>query len=183
MPEEHVSDIERHLAALLAVDPSPAFAAGVRGRLASRPVARGWTLWMLAAAAAVLVVAGGLMTRSLTRVPLTTPSALDTAQRETPAPSSPREQPKPLRADVQPQRRKAIAVHIAAGPEVIVDPALQRTVRQLAHAARYPEASYAVAIGPADTAPAAELEVTPMTVGALAVAEITVSDPQSGARR
>jgi hypothetical protein len=61
MPHERpLNDLDRELRDLLAIEPSPEFAAGIRARVAEQAIAGGWRppLWL--AAAAVLVVSAGL---------------------------------------------------------------------------------------------------------------------------
>jgi hypothetical protein len=63
MPREPLNDLDAELRELLAVDPSPEFAAQVRARVRADALTPGWWnfRWTAAAAATVLIVAGLLV--------------------------------------------------------------------------------------------------------------------------
>jgi hypothetical protein len=184
MPEEHVTGIERDLAALLAIDASPEFAAKVRARIASTDSSRGWIPWALVAAAVIVASVGAMLMRTVSAPPVALPgsnAAIDRAVvgvlPHAAAPMTP----------TRPHARTTVHARIAprAGePEILIDPAFNLAVQRLVRAAqqRRAEIDLAAAVTATD-APTADLAVAPMTIDELAVPVIKVSEPQTGASR
>lgn len=123
--------LDRELSELLAVEPSPDFAAKVRTRIEREPEpALGWWYWAGAAAAAAVVIAvafGTLAPRTpAVQAPLT-------ASRDVHLPPQvDRVAPAPVA--VTPSRHVARARRaetLARAPEVLVDPTLAAAVRRL----------------------------------------------------
>jgi hypothetical protein len=131
--EQELRGIERELSQLLAVDPSPEFAAKVRAAIRQQPT-RGsaWWPWAVAslAAAAVIVTAIVIVSRkapagqlpTVLRADVHLPPGEDAPQ--APAP----DRMKPFVTDVARIRRAVRSPE----PEILIDPSLARAVRRLA---------------------------------------------------
>lgn len=185
MPEEHVTDLERDLAVLLAVEPSPAFAAGVRARLADDGDSRGWMRWALAAAAVVVVIAGAMLTwTSGTSAPELAPPTLTRAAN--PVVSASPTADEPLKVVRKQRTRMARAVgQGATDPEVIIDPALNLAMQRLLGAAQQGRAdaeALDAALKRSDALPQ-DLSVAPVVVDDVVVPVIKLGESQIGGRQ
>ena len=188
MPEEHVTDVERDLAAMLAVEPSPAFAAGVRARIADDGHSRGWMTWAALAAAAVIVVsAGAILTWSAREkagelqptknVATAHPVVGVASDVEDPTTAQ-------VRATTRPATR-AIVSRRANEPAIIIDPALNLAVRRLLRAAQQRRTDAEVveaAVRQADALPQ-DLSVAPVVVDDVVVPVIKLGEFQTGGRQ
>jgi hypothetical protein len=139
--EREVSAAEADLERLLAIEPSPEFAAKVRGRIAAEPPARRW-MWgrlglAVAAASAVLVVfalRGGLSVPDNGR-PFPDSRHEDVVLEAEAATASKTIVPPPTgRIDVRSRASRAALPQ--REPDVIIDPAITDAIRRLAVAAR-----------------------------------------------
>jgi hypothetical protein len=85
MTDEHANDVLRELQAQLTVEPSAAFAAGVRARVAAEPARTGLGWWrpVVAVAASVAVLAGVWIARGHGRAPVAAPMAVVAADTAT----------------------------------------------------------------------------------------------------
>jgi hypothetical protein len=138
--EREVSAAEADLERLLAIEPSPEFAAKVRGRIAAEPPARRWMWGRLVlplAAAAALVIVLTLSSNWSARGP-EQPVASSRQNDIVLSPPKPKEappvEPVTAMADVQPKIRRAPVPE--QKPEIIIDPAVTDAIRRLAVAAR-----------------------------------------------
>lgn len=144
-------EAERQLAQLLAVEPSPEFAANVRARIAQEPApAAAWRWWALASVPAAIAVVFGMvmLTRSAPSVP-PAPPLLDirlccgaaAVRPQTPDTPGVRSVRRSAASDIRsvrrsgpsgPRSRTSDRVTASDEPEVLIDPALARAVRRLA---------------------------------------------------
>jgi hypothetical protein len=130
MPED-LNALDRELSELLAVEPSPEFAAKVRARIERQPETTfGWRHWMGAAVAAAVIIAVVLAMvgrrAPQVRAPLTAPRDVHLSPKVDPVTQTP--------AAVSPSPDIARARHAERrerAPEVLVDPALAAAVRRL----------------------------------------------------
>lgn len=193
MPEQRVSveaGIDRELAALLAVEPSPEFKAKVRARIAAAPEPRRWTAWApVAAAAAIVLVAGTMLMRTAGEprrdgaTVASTPSARPAAP---PAIATASSGGGTVQAVRTRSRRVALAAtHPAIEPEIVIDPALNLTVQRLLRGAeqRRPNLEAANAERNGVDAPPRDLSVAPVVVDELTVPVIKVGESPMGGRR
>ena len=122
--EPDLDAFDRDLQALLRVEPSPDFMAGVRARIEQAPPARSAWWWLAPALAAG--VAALLLARAATRTapaPPETPRAIAAAPPRPGPPLSPAGAPAPLARLTAPRPRRA-----PAPPEVIVPPDGERAL-------------------------------------------------------
>jgi hypothetical protein len=185
MPEEHVSGIERELAALLAVDASPEFAAGVRARIARTGPSRRWIPWALVAAAVLVAAVGAMLIRTVPESSVVPPRPIDAAGNRAVVDglSQPAAPVTPARAHA-PATVHARSAPRTEAPEIIIDPAFNLAVQRLVRAAQQRPAEFArVSAVAAIDAPPTDLAVAPMTIDDLAVPVIKVGEPQMGASR
>jgi hypothetical protein len=129
--DDELSGIDREISQLLAVEPSPDFAAKVRVRIAAQPVAPfGWRYWAGAAVAAVVViaVAFGMVARRTPPVqaPVTTVRDMHLPPEVDPVAQAPVAVPPSHHVE---RARRAETRERAS--EVLVDPALAAAVRRL----------------------------------------------------
>ena len=182
MPVEHpLTEIDEELRELLAIEPSPEFAARVRQRVAMHQRSGRWwrsRLALAAAAASIVIAAGSLVGPSspppvpeppfvLLRVPsLGLPSSVGM--------TSPTEPPKRARRVERPPAHPPVA----QAPDVVVDLQQQVAIVRLLELAR---TGTALALPPA----AGVTPQTPLTVEPLSVPLINVEPPVSlkGAER
>jgi hypothetical protein len=138
--ERIVAEAEAELDRLLSIEPSPEFAAKVRGRIAAEPPARSWNWGRLAlplAAAAAVVIVLTLSSNWSVRgpeQPLATSRQNDivlVAEKPNEATTVPVTPP----IDSRPAVRRAIA-RPQREPEIMIDPAITDAIRRLALAAR-----------------------------------------------
>ena len=133
-------EVERELSQLLAVSPSPEFAARVRARLEQQPArALVWRPWLLASGAVVAAVLVAIVVIGRRSVPIQPAEvrahadlALPLETHAGPAAGSsatPRGVQHAPGGEPVRQRRRPV---IARDPEVLIDPALARAVRRLA---------------------------------------------------
>ncbi len=183
MPEDLVTDLERDLASLLAIEPSPEFGASVRRRIAGRNGSTRWALWGLASAAAVMLVAGGWMLRA---VPIERPGrALTTslASVPPPAPRVPAHSSSGSSLSTPAARPPRVArVRRAVESEVIIDPAFGAAVRRLLRSAQPPDSAALAAGGRATPLPE-ELSIVPVPVNELTIPIVRVGEVLSSERR
>ena len=185
MPEEHVTGIERDLAALLGIDASPEFAAGVRARIANTDSSRGWTAWALVAAAVIVASVGAMLVRTVSEPAVALPGPINAIGNgavvgvlpQAGAPMTP----------TRPHARPTVHARIAPRadePDIIIDPAFNLAVRRLVRAAeqRRAEVDLAAAVTATDPPPT-DLAVAPMTIDELPVPVIKVGEPQTGVSR
>jgi hypothetical protein len=131
--EQQMSAVDRELSQLLAVEPSPEFAARVRTRIEQQPARRfAWWPWAGAslAAAAVIVAAVviGAQTAPAVVAPASVPADIHLSSGEVAL------QPRtPVHAIpvVTPVARAQRAVR-SEGPEIVIDPSLAAAIRRLA---------------------------------------------------
>jgi hypothetical protein len=122
--------LDRELSELLAVQPSPEFAAKVRVRIEQQPTPSfAWRWWAAGAivTAAVLVIAVGA---DLRRTPPVTPAVQ--ARPDVALPSPNPDWPKAI--ETAPHAPPRVVVHVPnrTEPETLVDPSLAAAVRRLA---------------------------------------------------
>jgi len=125
--DEELRAIERELSQVLAVEPSPEFAARVRARIEQQPApAFGWSRWAIAsfAAAAVIFVTVVAVTR---RTPAGHPVV--TVHADVTLPHDPDRVPESRTADGRETRR--IRPVRTAQPEIMIDPSLAQAIRRL----------------------------------------------------
>ena len=184
MPEEHVTGIERDLAALLAIDPSPEFAAGVLARAANAGPPRRWTIRMLAAAAILTMATGGaLLMRTATRTPAGLPPIATGATAVAEVVPQPGPSKTSTRVAAKPAARARARLQ-SGESEIVIDPAFRHALQRLLRDAEPRRATVDLAAAVAATDPApADLAVAPMTIDDLAVPVINIGDPQTSARR
>jgi hypothetical protein len=130
MPED-LNALDRELSELLAVEPSPEFAARVRARIEQQPVAPfAWRWWLgaavvSAAAIAIAVAAGGRRTPVVQpAVPARQDVRLPPIVRPAPPVMPPRDDSRRRRVPGRTHERIAVA-------EVLIDPSLAAAVRRL----------------------------------------------------
>ena len=132
MRDDEMAAIERDLARLLSVAPSPEFAARVRTRIEQQPLRvftrRRWLL--MSAVAAVIVVALVMARRGTSVPPPVTPVQADRWLPPQLAPAPSVLPAAPTYAGTVPQHARRSPAR--AEPEVLVDPTLARAVRRLA---------------------------------------------------
>ncbi len=180
MPEDLVTDLERDLAVLLRVEPSPEFAAGVRQRIAGRPKAAGRAVWAFAAAAALTLLAAGWALRS-EHVDPSLPLLMSSRAAE-PSPTA-RESARPGSGAASPAVRtrppRAAQVRRDVEPEIVIDPAFGSAVRRLLRSAqRQPRIAAALeADAGADGLPP-YLSVVPVPVDELTIPIIRIGEPR-----
>lgn len=132
--------VERELSQLLAVNPSPEFAARVRARIEEQPArAFGWRARLLVSGAVAAAVLVAIVVISRRPVPIQPADVQAHADVSLPleSHSRPAADSSAMPHGVQPaadgepvrQRRRPV---IAREPEVLIDPALARAVRRLA---------------------------------------------------
>lgn len=123
--------LDRELASLLSVDPSPAFRARVRARIAGEPLPRPWYLqWraVAAGAAAVAFVAGvAIVGVAPTRAPTPVVALVENGQAASVPALDVAPAPRPRAAAVAANR----APLRANGPEALIDASAGRGIRQL----------------------------------------------------
>jgi hypothetical protein len=129
--DDELNGIDREISQLLAVAPSPDFAAKVRVRIAAQPVARGaWRFWAGAAVAAAVVIAvafGMVALRTpAVQAPVTTVRDMRLPPEVHPVAQTPVAVPPSYHIE---RARRAETRERA--PEVLVDPALAAAVRRL----------------------------------------------------
>jgi hypothetical protein len=125
-------NLDRELARLRAIEPSPEFAAKVRARIAEEPARSTSWWWVLAAlpAAAAVALAVSFATRDVPDVPAPAPVhadvhlPLDSREVATPADSADAAKPVRTHAHREPRQR-------THEPEILIDPALAAAVRRL----------------------------------------------------
>jgi hypothetical protein len=162
--EREVSAAEADLERLLAIEPSPEFAAKVRSRIAAEPVARSWSWGRLVlplAAAAALVIVLTLSSNWSARGP-EQPVASSRQNDIVLSPPKPKEappvEPVTAMADVKPRIRRAPVPE--QKPEIIIDLAIRDAIRQLAVAAR--NTTLDASKGESIAAPNAESDALPV---------------------
>jgi len=123
-----VGPLDRELASLLSIEPSPEFRARIRARIASEPLPRSWYLqWRVAAAGvAAIAVAGAVV---LSRVDMTERARKSMAPSPLPS-TAPAALPVAVRS---PRSAAAVIHHLSSGGEleVLVAPREARGLRQL----------------------------------------------------
>jgi len=124
-----VDPLDRELASLLSVDPSPEFRARVRARIAGEPLPRPWYLqWRAAAGAAAAAFVAGVAIVGV--APIRTPPPAVPFVANVRAPSVPA-----VDAPSQPSRVAALVANRrprrANGPEALMDVSANRGIRQL----------------------------------------------------
>jgi hypothetical protein len=122
-----VDPLDRELASLLSVEPSPEFRARVRARIASEPLPRSWYLqWRVAAAGVAAIAVTGAFV--LSRV-----DSGDGARKSMAPSPLPSTAPAALTVAVPSPRSAAVIHHpsSAGEPEVLVAPREARGLRQL----------------------------------------------------
>jgi len=168
MPED-LNALDRELTELLAVQPSPEFAAKVRARIAQEPAASfAWRWWIGAAVAATAVVAFALVVGRTPRVQLSVPVHSDIRL------SAPLHAVPPVAATTPTLPPRAVAVRAPAPkvePETLFDPSLASAVRRLTSDQRVlPEMP-------------TETSLDPVVVEPLKVPEITDNGAKQGDRQ
>jgi hypothetical protein len=141
MPHERpLNDLDRELRDLLAIEPSPEFAAGIRARVAEQAIAGVWRppLWLAAAAVLVVSAGLGLVMLAPSREPFVAPDVRLSAAPVPVAPVAavvpatvPPTEPRrtgTMRAS-QPPARAVVAD--SQGPVIIIDPRQREVVARL----------------------------------------------------
>jgi len=125
-----VDPLDRELASLLSVDPSPEFRARVRARIAGEPLPRPWYLQWRAAAAGAAAAAFVAGVAIVGVAPIRTPPPAVPFVANVRAPSVPA-----VDAPSQPSRVAALVANRsprrANGPEALMDVSANRGIRQL----------------------------------------------------
>jgi len=125
-----VDPLDRELASLLSVDPSPEFRARVRARIAGEPLPRPWYLQWRAAAAGAAAAAFVAGVAIVGVAPIRTPPPAVPFVANVRAPSVPA-----VDAPSQPSRVAALVANRrprrANGPEALMDVSAHRGIRQL----------------------------------------------------
>ena len=131
LEDDELRGIDREISQLLAVAPSPDFAAKVRVRIAAQPVARGaWRFWMMAAIPAAAVMlwlvatadhrAGDVQPSPAVHADVTLPVGHNV------------QLPIKLAPDRVPNHERSPGRMQPAGPEILIDPSLAAAIRRLA---------------------------------------------------
>ena len=139
--EEEMRRVDRELSQLLAVEPSPEFAAQVRTRIEQQPARAfaGW-VWAMAPVAAAAVIVAAVIAVSHESAPVATPGVQAAADIHLPQPAPPTAAgqrlqvpsdvltrgPKPVHHTAQTRRPPATS------ERVLIDPTLALAVRRLA---------------------------------------------------
>lgn len=169
--------LDRELASLLSVEPSPEFRARVRARIASEPLPRPWYLqWRVAAAGAA--AAAFVAAVAIVRVAPTQPSRTAVVLVENgraapvpavdPAPEHELQGPRVVVAGVAPRRSPR-----ANGPEVLVDASARRGLRQLDALVREGRTRFVFDEETVPQEPITAIVVTPIVIEPIAVASVS----------
>jgi hypothetical protein len=129
--EDELRAIDRELSQLLAVEPSPEFAAKVRLQIQQEPARRlGWQWWAVGTLAAAALVAVLLAAATRETVPMPTSVHADVSL---PAPHV-KEEPAthPAREALPTPRSRFVDHRRSTSFEIVIDPALAAAVRRLA---------------------------------------------------
>ena len=129
--DDELNGIDREISQLLAVAPSPDFAAKVRVRIAAQPVARGaWRFWMMAAIPAAAVMlwlvattdhrAGDVQPSPAVHADVTLPVGHNV---QLPVKAAP---------DPVPNHGRSLRRTQPVEPEILIDPSLAAAIRRLA---------------------------------------------------
>jgi hypothetical protein len=167
-----VDPLDRELASLLSVEPSPEFRARVRARIADGPTPCWWHLqWQHVAAtcAAVAVAVSIVVIRVTPTQPARRPAALVAAQ----PPVSPRDAVsavEPPKVAVAALRQRALRVR---APEVIADATAARGLRQLGAILREGRTSFIFADERVVQEPPGDIVITPITIAPIEVASVS----------
>jgi hypothetical protein len=200
MPHERpLNDLDRELRDLLAIEPSPEFAVGIRARVAEQAMAGGWRPPVWLAAAAVLVLSAGLGLVMLTpggKATVVAPAEhLPVGRGEEPVPLAPVAALVPAATaavpSAEPRRvgtmrssqplARATAAD-AQAPVIVIDPRQREVVAGLFDDLRRSMASgrgVKVDEMPAETA-IADMEPAPIAVEPMVVEAIPVTVVESG---
>jgi hypothetical protein len=170
-----VHQAEGELARLLAVDPSPDFAAGVRARILQQGNSRRWHFLWDAAAAAVLVTATAFMAAHLLRAPAGSPPPV-----VAPVTSGPVQPAKPLDAfPPLPAAPLRASVRRSNAPKsrtpVLVPPDARRALQRVVELAATGALSAGAAELPAPLTEIPARSVAPIVVEDLDIIDIAVS--------
>jgi hypothetical protein len=166
-----VRQAERELVRLLAIDPSPDFAANVRARIVQQGNSRRWHFRWEAAAAVAILTAAALMAADILRGPAGTQPPV--AARVTSAPAQPS---KPLDPPVVPSAVQLAgsvrrAVQLRSRTMVLVPPDAERALQRVVELA----ATGALSAGAAEP-PGPLTETSAPPVAPIVVEELDVSD-------
>ena len=171
-----VRHTEGELARLLAIDPSPDFAANVRARILQQANSHRWYFRWDAAAAAVLATAVAFMVADILRAPAGTQAPVATGVTSTPAqPSKPLDAPLgPAAVQLHGPVRRTVS--LKSRTTVLVPPEAQRALQRVVELA----ATGALSAGAAEM-PAPVMETPTPPVAPIVVEELDVIDiPVSG---
>ncbi len=184
MPQDLVTDLERDLAALLTVEPSPGFEAGVRQRIAGRRGTAVRTVWTFAAAAALGLVAAGWALQS---GPVDPPRPLLTTSRAAGPSRTVREPVRPRSGGASPavgtRSPRAAQVRRDVEPEVVIDPAFGAAVRRLLRNAQRERPSLDALEAAGAAMPTEALSVVPVAVNELTIPVVRIDEALGAERR
>ena len=129
--DDELSAIDREISQLLAVEPSPDFAAKVRVRIAAQPVASGaWRFWVMAAIPAAAAMLWLVATPDY-RARDVQPSSSAHGDVTLPVGNNVQLPIKPV-PDRVPNHRRSLGRTQPVEPEILIDPSLAAAIRRLA---------------------------------------------------
>ena len=166
-----MDQIDRELASLLSVEPSPEFRARVRARIASEPLPRSWYFqWRVAAACTAAATAVAVVTMMRVAPTLRPPAAAPPVEYLPSAPvpvvaSAPAQLPHP---DALPMRRSSPR---ASNPEVLIDASAKRGLLQLDALVRAGRAQLIFDSEPRE--PIRDVVITPIEIVPIEIATVS----------
>jgi hypothetical protein len=130
--DDELGAIDREISQLLAVQPSPDFAAKVRVRIAAQPVAASgpWRFWMMAAVPAAAVMLLLVATAYFSTRDVQSPSSVH-GNVTLPVENNV-QLPVIAAADPVPNHRRSLGRPQPVEPEILIDPSLAAAIRRLA---------------------------------------------------